>query len=404
MWYLARLKIGQKQDVMTFLDLHKTAAMPALPTVTQFPIFVDVGTRAPLVVGGNVGGGNVGGGDDGLVAKIRLLLKFAPQVDVVVPKTASSGAAEMRYKISDRVNIIAILDSGVEPLAAQIDGRPLVIIETSDPALNEALSDYAKSRGVPVNVPDTLHLCSFYLGSLVDRGPVTIAISTNGLAPVLGQNIRAKLEDMLHPRLGDVAVYLRELRTRLRHLPAAMRRSLQHQIIEGPVARFVMSDRVQQADSAVLELLSGSREKPSGSISLVEAGAGDTNMLSLGAVAAIRGADTIIYDRSVSPNILDLARREVDLVGGFGKAAEHLGAILEQAKMDGHRVIYLIGGDPANHQGAEALRYVLHNRGIDADYIASASAHRQQWAPSSDPLAETQISAASGRIIRGVFA
>ncbi|MDA7599942.1 hypothetical protein N8835_07975, partial [Alphaproteobacteria bacterium] len=135
-------------------------------------------------------------------------------------KIATSGAAEMRYKISDRVNIIAILDSGVEPLAAQIDGRPLVIIETNDPALNEALSDYAKSRGVPVNVPDTLHLCSFYLGSLVDRGPVTIAISTNGLAPVLGQNIRAKLEDMLHPRLGDIAVYLRELRTRLRHLPA----------------------------------------------------------------------------------------------------------------------------------------------------------------------------------------
>ena len=157
----------------------------------HFPLFIDIVSVPPLVVGAG----------SSIEAKIRLLRKFAPLVELV-----PDGAHPQADIPLHGVRYIA----GVTPATAQtlFKGRPLIVVDTGDDALNGRLAATAKSIGVPVNVPDRPTLCSFYFGSLVDRDPVTIAISTAGLAPVLGQRLRARLEDMLAPGYGRLAWYL----------------------------------------------------------------------------------------------------------------------------------------------------------------------------------------------------
>ena len=278
----------------------------ALLPSQYFPIFVNLGGVPPLVIGDA----------PELVAKIGLLLKFAPVVDLVLPQTGRlphQFGDRVRCEILDDVSPEGDDSNYVQSVQHRIVGRPLVVIDTQDAALNAALSAYARSIGVPVNVPDQVTHCSFFLGSIVDRGPVTIAISTSGVAPVLGQNIRARIEDMLSPKIGMLAHYLRGLRDQLRHLPPVMRRALQHQMITGKVARLVQSGRKSEADRAVLDLLQAHSDHPTaGTLTVVEAGPGETGLLSMDAVTAIRSADSVFYDPYVSADVLDLARREAD--------------------------------------------------------------------------------------------
>ena len=183
-----------------------------------FPIFMDLGSAAPLVVGA----------DHGLAAKIRLLARFAPVVDLVTGMDLTPG--ELRHPQMRHITGIALQSAD-----SLFRGRPLIIIETGDQALNMRLATVARDAGIPVNVPDCPHLCSFYLGAIVERDPVTVAISTSGFSPVLAQRLRARLEDMLPTGYGRLATYLNRIRHRLRHLPAARRRGLQHQIIESDI-------------------------------------------------------------------------------------------------------------------------------------------------------------------------
>ena len=163
---------------------------------------MDLGSAAPLVVGA----------DHGLAAKIRLLARFAPVVDLVTGMDLAPG--ELRHPQMRHITGIAL-----QAADSLFRGRPLIIIETGDQALNTRLATVARDAGIPVNVPDCPHLCSFYLGAIVERDPVTVAISTSGFSPVLAQRLRARLEDMLPTGYGRLATYLNRIRHRLRHLP-----------------------------------------------------------------------------------------------------------------------------------------------------------------------------------------
>ncbi|MEC8641394.1 MAG: NAD(P)-dependent oxidoreductase [Pseudomonadota bacterium] len=172
-----------------------------------FPTFIAVDETPPLVIGNA----------PQLEAKIRLLCKFAPLVEVVTdlrPADRPGWHAGARYL------------AGVSCGQAHdlIVGRPLVILDSCDAELNASLSAAAKAAGVPVNVPDNNALCSAYLGAIVDRAPVLVAISTGGAAPVLGQRLRARIESMLPAGFGRLASYLHRRRPWLRHLTPARRR------------------------------------------------------------------------------------------------------------------------------------------------------------------------------------
>ena len=161
---------------------------------------------------------------------------------------------------------------------------------------------------------DCPHLCSFYLGAIVERDPVTAAISTSGFSPVLAQRLRVRLENMLLMGSGRVATYLNRTRHRLRHLPAARRRSVQNQIIESDIgARIIDGDPVQ-ADSWVIAILTTQLASGSGRLRVIESGYNDPDHLPRPAAEAIRNADVIIHPQGRPQSMLSLACREVELL------------------------------------------------------------------------------------------
>ena len=208
----------------------------------------------------------------------------------------------------------------------------------------------AKAHGVPVNVVDTPALGTFNFGTIVNRAPIAIGISTDGAAPVLGQMIRSRIEALLHPALGAWAASAKSLRDAVKaRLPmGAARRDLWR--------RF--ADRALVARSAPTPAdLEGlfddtSHRDPRGSVVLVGAGPGDAELVTLKALRALQSADVIMYDRLVGAGILEYGRREARriLVGktGGGKSCRQsdINAQMVALALEGKRVIRLKGGDP----------------------------------------------------------
>lgn len=220
----------------------------------HFPIFIDLGGTPPLVVGAQ----------PALSAKLRLLTGFAPRVELLTGlQKIPSGLGLPGVHHIDGISL--------DRAANRFRGRPLVLIDTGDQALDEILSVRARRIGVPVNVPDKPALCSFFLGSIVDRDPVILAISTGGFAPVLAQRLRAAIEDWLPVGYGRLATYLHRIRHRLRHLPAARRRFLQHQIIDGKAAVHIIDGDDRHADSRLLAMLKDQPGSECGALHVISA-------------------------------------------------------------------------------------------------------------------------------------
>ena len=296
-----------------------------------FPAFIAVDETPPLVIGNA----------PQLEAKIRLLCKFAPLVEVVtdlLPAENLGRHASARY----------LADVSCATAHDLIAGRPLVILDTCDATLNAALSATAKAAGVPVNVPDNTAFSSAWLGAIVDRAPVLIAISTGGAAPVLGQRIRARIESMLPDGFGRLARYLHRRRPLLQHLAPARRRSIQHNLVDGPAADHVLADDIAGADRHLAAMMAGTDTHDGGRMRVVDIGIGDPGLLSLRGVEAIRNADLIIHAAGVTPAILDLARREAGILAvpqGQEAAVASLADRLASAIAAGQQVVLLRGQD-----------------------------------------------------------
>ena len=329
-------------------DASTIAGVQVAMMSRHFPIFIDIARMPPLVVGASAS----------VEAKI-LLRKFAPVVDLVTDVVHSQGEYPLQ-------GVRAIVGVTVAVSQFLFKGRPLIVIDTGDDAVNGRLVG-ATAIGVPVNVPDKPALCSFYFGSLVDRDPVTIAISTAGLAPVLGQRLRARLEDMLAPGYGRLAWYLWRLRDRLKHLPAAHRRATQHRIIDGPVADLVMDGEEQAADSRTLEMITGADHDADGIFHLIDTRAGDPQLLSLRGAQVIRNADIVLHERDEMPAILDLARREAVVEGVLltsGVVSECVIRDMAGMASDGARVVVLVKGDAT----AAIVNSALASAGLTAKW------------------------------------
>lgn len=212
----------------------------------------------------------------------------------------------------------------------------------------------ARAVGVPVNVIDKPAFCDFSFGAIVNRSPLVIGISTDGAAPVFAQAIRAKLEALLPKGFADWAAAAARWRgaLKLTGLSFAARRKFWQLFTANAVAN---PDRVPvQADfdSFVAEVKGLGSYVESGSVTLVGAGPGDPELLTLRAVRALQSADVILFDDLVSHEVMDFARREARkmLVGktGFGPSCtqEDINSLMVSLAKQGKRVVRLKGGDP----------------------------------------------------------
>ncbi len=308
--------------------------------MNRFPAYIDLKGRPVLIIGGG----------DAALAKARLVLGAQANLTVIAPQISGT----TRYELEGRVRLIER-----QPVVADIESSVLVFIAGLDQAAARRWADVARMAGVLLNVVDQPDLCDFTTPSIIDRGRVTISISTDGAAPVLAKKLRADIEALLPPRLGALADFADSYRQSVKaSIPANERRAFWERFFNGAVAALVLAGDEQSAHEKMLELINRPQEEKNpdtaslGVVHIVGAGPGDPDLLTIKALRLLQQADVILHDRLVSDDILSLARRDAErFYVGKAKAnhavpQEEIEARMINFARQGKMVVRLKGGDP----------------------------------------------------------
>jgi uroporphyrin-III C-methyltransferase / precorrin-2 dehydrogenase / sirohydrochlorin ferrochelatase len=323
--------------------------------VNYFPVFFDLSGQNVLIVGG----GEVA------LRKISLLERTGASITVVAPQIAPelmALAAAGKLKLAIRE---------FEP--EDLDGARLVIVATSRRAVNRWIANLSESRSIPVNVVDDREASRFIVPAIIDRDPVLVAISTGGTSPVLARRLRERLEALIPARIGELATWLKALRRAARRKlrDTDERRRFFEAVVDGPAARRFVDGDQPGAQRIAQQLLAATSAGPraAGDVTLVGAGPGDPELLTLKALRALQDADVILHDRLVPPAVLDLARRDAARIcvgkaaGSTGSTQEDINALLIELANQGKRVVRLKGGDPfVFGRGGEELQALAKAR------------------------------------------
>lgn len=339
-----------------------------------FPLFFDLKGKTAVVVGGGIEAVN----------KVRLLLKTEARIVVISPRAGPELAPELTPEhpssateqgTEHRVSFIR------KPFAKNLLAGAAVVF-AADPATNEEVAAAARELGIPVNVVDAAELSTFITPSIVDRDPVVIAIGTEGTGPVLGQGIRSTIEAMLPAALGSLAEAANALRGRVADtLPHGnRRRSFWQQFFFGSIRdAFLANDRRSYARE-LENALSGFSSLPEGRVSLVGAGPGDPELLTIKAQRKLQEADVIVHDRLVGAGVLELARRDAVRIA-VGKTPfapspkqSEINAILIREAKAGRNVVRLKGGDPYIFARGGEEQAALEAEGIAVDVVPGITA------------------------------
>jgi len=303
----------------------------------HLPIFINIKQKPTLVVGGG----------DIALRKINLLLKAKAKVDCLSPLFCE----DINTLFKD--GYIKLIKKSFEQ--ADIKDYSVIIAATDDSSVNSLISSIAHDKRIPVNVVDSPALSSFIMPSIVDRSPVIIAVSSAGKAPVLARIIRAKLETVIPSSYGILAEIAGEYRQRVKDRFSQIRdrRTFWEATFSGVIAEKVFSGRINEAKNDIEKQLNDSVEMELGEVYLVGAGPGDPDLLTFKALRLIQQADVVLYDRLVSKGVMELVRRDSELIyvgkkGGSDKSTRQVdinNQLVELAK-SGKRVCRLKGGDP----------------------------------------------------------
>ena len=336
------------------------------------PVFLDLQTGPVLLVGAG----------DLARAKLRLLAAagarirwFATDGHHDVSGLAAADAARIEFAEGD-------------PLTADLSGV-IAILCAGAGDVGPAMSARAKSVGLPVNVMDDLAHSTFIFPAIVDRGDVVVAVGTGGASPVVARRVRERIEAALPARIGDLATFIgrwrKSLHTRIPEF--ALRRRFWERVVDGPIGALVLAGRSSEAETALKDisdpaafagaLVSGQAE---GRVTLVGAGPGDPDLLTIKALRSLQDADIVFYDELVSPEILDRARRDASRVpvgrrvGKPGIGQHAINRLLIEAAKSGQRVVRLKGGDPfVFGRGGEEVE-ALRDAGVAYSVVPGISA------------------------------
>mgnify|MGYP004471190439 CR=1 FL=1 len=334
---------------------REPAAVPArIAPLVNLPLFHRLAGRKAIVAGAS----------EGALWKAELLAAAGAEVLVLAGDSAEADRFEA-------MPMLTVERRGWAP--DDLEGAALAV---ADPASrDEALRFVAAARraGVPVNVIDQTDLCDVQFGTIVNRSPIVVAISTGGAAPMLGQSIRARIEAVLPLGLSAWAKAAQALRPRLKARVKSFgdRRAFWERFVERAWAGGVPGDG---------EDLLEARTGRAGRVMLVGAGPGDPELLTLKAVRALQSATVILYDDLVGPDILELARREARRVAvgktGRGPSCRQsdLNARLVELARAGETVVRLKGGDPLVFGRATEEIEACRAAGIEVSIVPGISA------------------------------
>jgi uroporphyrin-III C-methyltransferase / precorrin-2 dehydrogenase / sirohydrochlorin ferrochelatase len=329
-----------------------------------FPLFADLDGADVLVAGGG----------EQAAQKVRLLRKTSARIAVV----AETVTSELRAL--GEQGAIRIVPRAFE--ASDIEGQRLIYAATEDRALDAAVSRSARAAGIPVNVVDVPELSTFITPAIVDRAPVTVAIGTEGAAPVLAREIKSRIESLLPANFGTLASRAQALRQRIAGAVSdpRSRRRLWERLLLGPFRRAVLSGAATEADRILAAELGGAERPVEGRVALIGCGPGDPDLLTLKALQRMQEADVLVVDRLVDPRILDYARRDAERIfvgktpGGASTSQTEINRILVREALAGKVVARLKGGDPFIFGRAAEEMAVLQRARIPVEVVPGVTA------------------------------
>lgn len=304
-----------------------------------FPVSLKIAGRRIVVVGGGLEALN----------KTRLALKTSAEVSVWA-RAFDAGFDDLpgnRLTLNRREAGLALhLGS-----SSWLDNAAMIFIATKgeDADFAEAA---ARAKGIPVNVVDRPERCDFYTPAIVDRAPVSIAIASEGAAPVIARRVRAAIEALLPPELGKLAQLAGSLREDVAaRLPdGAARRRFYEKLVEAPEIAAQLADDPETARQSARALLDIHAEgQESGAIAWVGAGPGAEDLLTLRAQRLLQAADIIAHDENVPEAIIQMGRRDAERLALASDAAPtdaaEGGTRLAGLAGAGKRVVRLVAGD-----------------------------------------------------------
>ena len=301
-----------------------------------FPISLKLQQQPCLIVGG----GHIA------YRKAVLLAKAGAVIHVIAPEIESNlleivGSSQGQY-----------VQAPFSP-DIQLRNYRLVIAATNDKAVNIQVFEACEAEKVLVNSVDDLPHCRFMVPAIIDRSPLVVSIATNGTSPVLSRQIRTQLEATIPHGMGKLAEFSGQWRASVKAkiINPDERRIFWEDLYASPLKEQVFNDNIVEANRLIEQALL-EWKAPKGEVYLVGAGPGDPELLTLKALRLMQQADVVIYDRLVSPAILELCRRDADKIyvgkarSNHSVAQEGINALLVEYAAQGKRVCRLKGGDP----------------------------------------------------------
>jgi uroporphyrin-III C-methyltransferase/precorrin-2 dehydrogenase/sirohydrochlorin ferrochelatase len=322
----------------------------------HFPIFVNLVGQKVLLAG-------VG---ETAVAKLRLILKTEADVHVF-------GECAIDQIVTwAKAGRITLHDRALTPEDAW--GARLVYAAQDDDALDQRVARIGRAAGAMVNIVDNLQDSMFITPAIVDRDPVTVAIGTEGAAPVLARHIKRQVEEALPPSLGLLARLGQAFRGTVEVLPMGRKRRdfwSKFYFERGPLALAEGGEGAVKTELVALLDETVAAKRSAGRVDLVGAGPGDPELLTLKARKLMHEADVVIHDQLVTGEILELARREAIVIEtgkkGYGPSwkQEDINDLLVSHAAQGHHVVRLKSGDPVVFGRLDEEMDALDAAGVD---------------------------------------
>ena len=340
--------------------------MPArIRPLSVLPVFFDLKGKRAVVIGGS----------EAAVWKAELL--------------SSAGAETVVFAATPERDMLALVARACkagslrlvrrEFTDADLAGAAIIVADAEDEADAERIVAAARRVGVPVNVIDKPVFSDFQFGSIVNRSPLIVSISTDGGAPILGQAVRRRIETLLPHYLGAWTAIAKSLRQRVAEAlkPGAERRRFWELFSDRAFAGEPDGNNVADLFHAANKFSEGAAAE--GNVTLVSAGPGDAELLTIKAVRALQSADVILFDHLVPEEVLELARREAKrmLVGRRGERTscrqEDTNELMAGLARAGKHVVRLASGDPMLFERARGEIARLEGQGIPVSIVWPAA-------------------------------
>ncbi|AVF04906.1 MAG: siroheme synthase CysG [Devosia indica] len=347
--------------------------------LNTFPLSFKVRGKRVIIVGGT----------DEALNKVRLVAKTTASIEIYSRQIEADFSAFP----------VAVFERALR--VEDIAGAALVFVAEVGADAELAKAE-ARRLNIPLNVVDVPAECDFYTPSIVDRAPLSVAISTEGDAPVLARLVRAQIEALLAPGIGKIASLAGGLRHRVESLihDGAARRRYYEALVSSPAVEQAVAASPIAGIAEAEKLLSAHAADRSGQgvVWLIGAGPGAEDLLTLRAQRLLQQADVIVHDQLVPAAVVEMGRRDAEQIC-VGKARGHhsfsqaqINTLIVRLAGEGKKVARLKSGDPMVFGRAGEEIAALRKASIAYEIVPGVSAALAAAADSATPVTLRKVS------------